>query len=49
MKVSKLINKLQELKVQHGDVNVIVNGINMDDDMLIYYEHYNELEISDLL
>ena len=48
MKISELIEKLQEFMTRHGNINATVNGIDIDSENLIYDEDNNELEISDV-
>ena len=49
MKISELIEKLQEFMTRHGNINATVNGIDIDSENLIYDEDNDELEISEVL
>ena len=48
MLISALIDELQEFMTRHRDINVTVNGVDIDSENLIYDEDSDELEISEV-
>ena len=49
MKISEVINDLQELMTHHGDVNVVVNGTTLISDRIMYFEEIDAVEITDVV
>lgn len=48
MVISALIDELLHYMTLYGDINVTVNGIDIEQQNLDYYEDSNDIDISEL-